>query len=236
LPPISQAQKYFQTLFTLVYHRFTNNYNIISLSLVNNGNNHKSEINVHTFGTDYWRKIQDFPEHYLLNQTKGIFVSDTVNWLLFDHHSFSSVIGSLGLENELYQELSLPRYDYQHGNGITLGVLRDCLCIFSNSDKFSYVWIMKEYGNGQSWTKLLSVPQMGDRGYYALTKVLYISEDDQVLMYFLKMGRFSLAVYDSINDTFKIPKIQNNIHDPLIPSFCIPEVYVESLISPFLQY
>ncbi|RHN82653.1 hypothetical protein MtrunA17_Chr1g0212101 [Medicago truncatula] len=31
LPLINPAQNYFQTLFTLVYHLFTNNYNIIAL-------------------------------------------------------------------------------------------------------------------------------------------------------------------------------------------------------------
>lgn len=129
LPLINPAQNYFQTLFTLVCHRFTNNYNIIALSLINDGKNHKTEINVHTLGTDYWRKIQDFPKHYLLAQAKGIFVSDTVNWLLFSDHGFWWVIVSLGLENELYQELSHPHYDYQPGNGI-IRVLRDCLCIF----------------------------------------------------------------------------------------------------------
>jgi len=51
-------------------------------------------------------------------------------------------------------------------------------------------------------------------------------------MYFRKMRKFSLAVYDSIHDTFKIPAIRNNIHD-LVPEAYLPEIYVESLISPF---
>jgi len=155
-------------------------------------------------------------------------VSDTVNWLVYDYPRCAMIIVSLDLENGLYyikSFLTLP------GNLITFGVLRDCLCIFSNSDKFSDVWIMKEYGNGQSWTKLLSVPQMGNP--YIYTKPLYISEDDQVLMYFRKMRKFSLAVYDSINGTFKIIEVQNNIHDLMMPAICTLEVHVESLISPF---
>ena len=154
-------------------------------------------------------------------------MSDTVNWLVYDYPRCAMIIVSLDLENGLYyikSFLTLP------GNLITFGVLRDCLCIFSNSDKFSDVWIMKEYGNGQSWTKLLSVPQMGGCGCYIYTKVLYISEDDQVLLYFFKRGKFSLAVYDSINDNFKIPEIQNNIHQ------LVQEVYIESLISPLSRY
>jgi hypothetical protein len=93
---------------------------------------------------------------------------------------------------------------------------------------------MKEYGNVESWTKLLSVPEMGGCGIYMDTSVLYLSEDDQVLVYFFKREKFSLVVYDSINDTFKIPEIQNNIHD-LEQDVYLPEIYVESLISPFSQ-
>jgi len=42
--------------------------------------------------------------------------------------------------------------------------------------------------------------------------------------------KFSLVVYDSINNTFKIPTIQNINHDKIAR----PEVYIESLISPFI--
>ncbi|KEH44422.1 F-box protein interaction domain protein [Medicago truncatula] len=219
-----------QATKTKFYDRFTNNYKIIAISSCNN---HNKVVNVHTLGTDYWRRIQDFPNHYPVPRP-GIFVSDAANWLAHDRRSNASIIVSLDLEKELSQELLHPLCDNQQENYIILGVLRDCLCIFSQSDKFFDVWIMKEYGNGQSWTKLLSVPQMGD--HYIYTKPLYISEDDQVLMYFVKRGKFSLAFYDSINDTFKIPEAQNNIHDLMIPEVCIPEVHFESLISPLSQY
>ncbi|XP_013470404.2 F-box/kelch-repeat protein At3g23880 [Medicago truncatula] len=233
LPPlINPDQNYLQSSFTLVYDRFTNNYKIYSLSKTTDG---YKQVNVHTLGTDYWRKIQDFPKHYYLVQNPGISLSDTVNWLVYHDRSFARVIVSLDLENELCQELFHPLYNYKPGTCIALGVLRDCLCIFSHSDKFSDVWIMKEYGNVESWTKLLSVPQMGGCGCYIYTKVLYISEDGLMLIYFFKRGKFRLAVYDSINDTLKIPEIQNNIHD-LVKEVYLPEVYIETLISPLSQY
>lgn len=87
---------------------------------------------------------------------------------------------------------------------------------------------MKEYGNEQSWNKLLSVPKMGGypcfRGAY--TKILYISEDDQVLLQFMKIREYGLVVYDPRNYTFKTLEIQN------ISGWMEPNIYVESLISP----
>jgi len=111
------------------------------------------------------------------------------------------------------------------------GELRGCLCILAHGGLCVDVWIMKEYGNEQSWTKFVSVPyRTGLRGFSIYSKLVYISEDGQVLMEILKNGIFSLLVYDSRNDTFKIPEIEN------LNGRMTSNIYVESLISPFSQY
>jgi hypothetical protein len=88
---------------------------------------------------------------------------------------------------------------------------------------FLDVWIMKEYGNKESWTKLYWVPLMS-RLY---NKTLYIFEDDQLLIDFYDSDHMlKLIVYDSKNRTSKILEIQD------INYRIKPEVYIESLISP----
>ncbi|CAK8541390.1 unnamed protein product [Lathyrus sativus] len=106
-----------------------------------------------------------------------------------------------------------------------LGTLKGCLSLMSLRDNFYDVWVMKEYGNEKFWSKLLSVPHMKECGVYGNARALCISKNDQVLMEFIKNGKFNLAVYDFINNTFKI---QDNIHDEMMAQ----EVYAESLISP----
>ncbi|KEH15634.1 aluminum-activated malate transporter [Medicago truncatula] len=66
-------------------------------------------------------------------------------------------------------------------------------------------------------------------GIYYRCNALYISEDDQLILEFLlKTGiKKSLLIYDSLNNTSKIPEIQN------IDNWLISKIYVESLISPF---
>jgi hypothetical protein len=100
-----------------------------------------------------------------------------------------------------------------------LGVLRDCLCLISGHD----VWIMKEYGNKESWTKLFTVSTyMRDPNkYYRLTKAVYIYEDDQVLLQTYGDWNSRLILYDYKKSAFKFTKIASS-----------PEVCVESLISP----
>jgi hypothetical protein len=93
--------------------------------------------------------------------------------------------------------------------------------------------MVKEYKNRQSWTKLLSIPLIGYHGFHTCANVLYISEDDQVLMEIymaVTVPTYRVVVYDSINNTFQFPEFQNKIHGD---DDMVPEVYVESLISPF---
>jgi F-box interacting protein len=217
-----------QIIYTLVYDRFINKYKVIALNAISP----KMEVNVHILGTDYWRRIQDFPvTNQILSGTRGgIFVSDSVNWLV------STFVVSLDLKKESYQKFSLP-VSYVKSL-TTLGTLRGCLSLPLSGKCSADIWIMKEFGNEKSWTKLLTVPYFKEWGLCHLDRVLYISEDDQVLMEIhmvkKKSGQivhtYRVTVYDSINNTFQFPEFQNKIHGN---DYMAPEVYVESLISPF---
>ncbi|GAU12195.1 hypothetical protein TSUD_01620 [Trifolium subterraneum] len=226
LPPL--INPYFEPAYTLVYDRFIDNYKIIALSSCCHDKN-KRQVHVHTLGTKYWRKIQDFPNHYSCRVGQGIFVSDRVNWLVSDtHNGLSTAIVTLDLEKESYQELLHPPDDELSFPINCLGALRDWLCIFSHSRKFCDIWVMKKYGNEDSWTKLLRVPYIGETYFCSLIQPLYIDEDNRMLMRIVNTRNSSLAVYDSKNN--KTHDIQNDI-----PTWAVPKVYVESLISPFRQ-
>jgi len=204
------------TSYSFGYDHFIDNYKVICITC--------NQVSVYTFGTNYWRRINDFPYSGIILGC-GVFLSGTVNWLPHAWSSSLLAIYSLDLENETYQKLSLP--DLEEDVWITLGVLKDCLCIYASSDLFLDVWVMKEYGNKESWNKLYNVSYMGDQSLHAYTKTLYIYEDDQMLMSFNGMGtNMKLGLYDSKTSTLKIPEIQ------YIGCCMDPQVYVESLISP----
>ncbi|KEH26647.1 putative F-box domain-containing protein [Medicago truncatula] len=222
LPPLGMDKQLFLSLYSFGYNPSVNNYKIVAIS----GRFGKTKISVHTLGTDSWRTIQDFPYSRQLHRL-GIFVSGTINWLVVDDGS-SFFIVSLDLENESYKRLALP--NLEDDCFTSLGVLRDCLCIITTGDVFLNVWIMKEYGNKESWTKLYSILHMQDRVIRLYTKALYIFEDEQLLIgfYELESYKLKLVVYNSKNGILKIPEI-GNIRRCLQLD---PEVYIESLISP----
>jgi F-box interacting protein len=212
LPPLGNT---FSVSFG--YDHFIHNYKVISVSSNN-------EVSVYTFGTDYWTRIQDIPNNYRIHNI-GTFLSGTVNWFATDDSDLSMhFILSLDLEKESYQHLLLPNSNYDSS---MLGLMRDCLCLSGSSDMFMDVWIMKEYGDQESWTKLYIVPDIQDHGLKPFGP-LYIYEDDQLLLEFYAMegGNIKLVVYDSKTGTLNIPEFQNNYEQ--IGS----NVYIESLISP----
>ncbi|XP_027352711.1 F-box/kelch-repeat protein At3g23880-like [Abrus precatorius] len=212
------------TIYGFGYDRFTDSYKVVAIFCYecdSGGAFYETQVKVLTLGTDAWRRIQEFPPGVPFDES-GKFVSGTINWLASTNSSSLWVIVSLDLGKETYQELLQPDYGGVAVVTLTLGVLRDCLCILSHCDTFSDVWLMKEYGNKDSWNKLFSVPYMGNPDFFPYTKALWISNDDKVLLEF----QSKLVVYDSRNGTFKFPEIQN------VNGWMIPEVYVESLISP----
>jgi len=205
--------------YSIGYDHFTHTYKIVVVFFFKDDTN---QVHVYTLGTDSWKRIGDLPYSCCISKP-GVFASGTINWLARDD-ARSSIVVSLHFEKESYQKILHPNVET---NLWTLGVLKECLCIFAYTDMFVDVWIMNECGNNQPWTKLYRVPHTVDRGHHPYCTPLYITEDDQVLMYFHDRSMHTnLVVYDSKSGTYNIPEHQN------IDCLMYSEVYVESLISP----
>ncbi|RHN79366.1 putative F-box domain-containing protein [Medicago truncatula] len=145
-------------------------------------------------GTDSWRRIKDFPSMFRFGR-HGVVVCGTVNWLTYYNSSDLGVIVSLHLGKESYQEIPVP--DSGDFFLSTLDMMRECLCIFSRkrTDSFTDVWL--EYGNKESWIKLISLPIFDVPYHTVYTRIVYISEDNnQVLLIFREDRRLKWVVYD----------------------------------------
>ncbi|CAI8596281.1 unnamed protein product [Vicia faba] len=169
-----------------------------------------------------------FPSDIVFTQRSGKHVSGTINWLAFlrGHHSDPLFIVSFDLDKESYQKVFLPGEINVFNLTLTLSVLRDCLCIIYDHD----VWVMKEYGIKESWSKLFNLSYMQDPIKTSIsTKVLYIFEDDNVLLEFSYHvhEKKKYILYDSKNGTFKNAAFRNAVMFQHTLQVC-----VESLISP----
>ncbi|XP_045822399.1 F-box/kelch-repeat protein At3g23880-like [Trifolium pratense] len=190
----------------------------------------KTEVKVHILGTNFWKNIREFPCGGIPREKNGHFVSGTINWLASKNSSWEntkiemlrgrgppSFILSFNLENESYQEILLPGHTNIDGSSWHLGVLRNCLCMINGDD----VWIMKEHGNKDSWTKMFTIPYFQDpRTSYSFVKLINIFEDyiDESIE-----GKWTWKsiVYEFKNDIIKLTEFEST-----------PAVCVESLIAP----
>ncbi|GAU13408.1 hypothetical protein TSUD_127040 [Trifolium subterraneum] len=219
------------------YDLVTGNYKVVALLRPSSSSSHdlvrKAQVKIHTLGTNFWKKIGDFPFDSIPDIVAARFLSGAINWLASKRWGVSPCfIVSLDLGTESYQKVSLPpHFEEVDVCSLSLNVLMDCLCIISGHD----VWIMKEYGNKESWTKLYTVPYLRDPGKsHYLTKALYIFEDDRLLLECMADWGFKLIVYDPKISTSKFVEFENNesVYDSTYGGQPEPEICVESLISP----
>jgi len=113
---------------------------------------------MYTFGENSLKTICNFP--CVPMWRLGKCVSGTLNWVVIKNPvNLERSILSFDFENENYRQVLLPQCDGDeciYTN--VLEVLKNCLCVCFESRDQSVVWLMKEYGVTESWTKLMIVP------------------------------------------------------------------------------
>ncbi|MED6192456.1 hypothetical protein PIB30_010391 [Stylosanthes scabra] len=178
---------------------------------------------------------------YDCNNMEGVFVSNTLNWIV-DRYRGYDVVLSFDLGTETYCYLSLPERDPEEEDDPCLSVasvLRDCLAVcFEHKRTHWAVWLMKEYGVTQSWTRLALIPHpVGynpNVSHYLRPK--YLFENDVLLA----ISPSSKIVLYNLNDDNKdgplVPMIdgsgdgmESRSVNALSKGFI---VYHESLVSP----
>ncbi|KAK5804766.1 hypothetical protein PVK06_032417 [Gossypium arboreum] len=165
---------------------------------------------------------KDFPFEVFSNEA-GKHVDGTLNWAVFSGQDGDFSIVSLDLAWETYKEVTQPCY----GDGVderTLGVLDGCLCVLCSYRKlYADVWVMKEYGKRESWTKLVSIPYLPyERSEMFLTPVS-VSKSGEIL---LRYG-VNILLYNPKKNMFRIPMFPYDV----ISYIRQAEVYEESLVS-----
>jgi len=161
IPPAAGQETRHQSNFALGYCAIAKEYKVLHTFCSKTGSYYQPEAEIYTIGTGKWRSIQKA----LLNLRMFIvdsFVCGSIHWELRDEDDCVNSIGSFNFENEQFSELSLPpRYDE---GDVTLTAFEGCLGVsffHTYSDPQYEIWIMKEYGNKESWTKQFTVKNLG---------------------------------------------------------------------------
>ncbi|XP_057419457.1 F-box protein At3g07870-like [Lotus japonicus] len=148
-------------------------------------------VQVHTVGTSTWKNVVVDPKLFIRYLTFPTCVNGVLHWIV--SHDWRGLILCFNFESESFEYLPTPPGVFKN-NGITdierisMAELKGFLyiCDSSSKDIPVVVWIMKEYGIGESWTKIFSVDTRGEHcwplgGLYWPVK--HFEKVDAILMF-----------------------------------------------------
>ncbi|THG03641.1 hypothetical protein TEA_014491 [Camellia sinensis var. sinensis] len=185
----------------------------------------ESEVRVYSLKSNSWRRIQDFPYYLWHSFQHGVFVGGALHWVVsrnYESDSVNFLVAAFDLTNEEYRLVPQPEFS-DEGFYICVGELDGCLCIFCNYDQVRFdVWVMKDYGVKESWSKLFSIAKpQGIRLFDSVTPVAYSKSGGEVL---LVQDNDNLIWFDLEHKTVK----NINIHG--LPKLFVTNMCVESLV------
>ena len=164
LPYIGQLSR--PLLIGLGYDGCGEDYKILSLPMVRAGA--VSMACVYSLKTNSWRSSKPPSQNYhefMLRANYGKFTNNKLHWCVFggDYHSGPLFrIANFDLSSEEWGEFQVPEVTESQEKTLfqaqDLGVLDGCLCLLEDAhSNVVRVWIMKEYGVKESWSKLICV-------------------------------------------------------------------------------
>lgn len=192
------------------------------------------EVKVYSLRNNSWKKITKLPPylrflfvffyHLLHRRGYGVLANGVLHWVLpprIEMDGRNMIVG-FDLGTEEFLEVQQPETNDQNFL-LDLGVLEGCLCMICNYNQVNVdVWIMKEYGSKESWTRLLSIKKAIPVNLVKFMRPLAYSKDRFKVL--LDMDSQKLVWYDLERKKTKTVRIDG------APDSFSAEVFVGSLI------
>ncbi|XP_059629340.1 F-box/kelch-repeat protein At3g06240-like [Cornus florida] len=169
-------------------------------------------------------RTQDFPyNNSPLMPHSAVFVNGSIHWLTFKCSDKSLVIAAFDVSEEKFRDILAPSSFEECNISSDLGVLGGCLCkLVCDSDSQADLWVMKEYGVTESWTKFtISLPTYN-------VEPLCLLPDREVL---LEMDGDKLVAYNA-----KEKRLRYIMVHGMPTTFDAVMSYVESIVSPYYHW
>ncbi|KAJ6911696.1 F-box/kelch-repeat protein [Populus alba x Populus x berolinensis] len=231
LPGLGFAKKLGSyTVFGFGYDSQIDDYKVLAMfcfltKSVYGGSRYVTRIKVCALKGECWRRLEDFGLG-LPYDVSGKHVDGKLCWPVMPEGSIGSAwsIVAFDLAQEMFEEVVQPDYgavDYER----VLGVLQGWLCVMCNYQGVrADVWVLKEFGVRDSWTKLFSIPYL-DPLWFHYSVPLCIDVGGEVLLEYKSV----LVIYNPKHGTFRYPVMNG-------ASSCIEaDVYIQSLVSPVVD-
>ncbi|XP_022142598.1 F-box protein CPR30 [Momordica charantia] len=173
-----------------------------------------------------WIPIQSMTYSLRYSSKMGVFVNGALHWVVSHQNlgmGVADLVVAFVLATDKFKEIPLPEFTDTKCE-IHVHVLGGYLCLLANYERARLeVWVMKEYGVQESWTKLLTVGSQVDfDGSIKSVKLLSYSKTGREVL--LLQNRKRLIWYDLQNQKVRDAEIGG------LPHSFEAETLVESLI------
>ncbi|XP_026420483.1 F-box protein At4g22390-like [Papaver somniferum] len=219
----------------LGYDSVSDDYKFVCI--ISNLTLNQSEAKIYSLRSNLWKPIQQIS--YVLSPQShkyGVFCNGALHWL---SSSLPKALIALHMTEELIRVISPPENpNFEHiGDTACIDVLDGCLgMLYCNVDLGFEVWLMKDYGKKESWTKFYSISKLAislEMGRFGRLRRIKCLKTGEILLeiYHHSMNggtREALVLNDPKNETSKFLKHDK---DKLSSSSLSFHSYVKSSVS-----
>ncbi|XP_006349814.1 F-box/kelch-repeat protein At3g06240-like [Solanum tuberosum] len=219
------------SMYGFGYDYVNDDYKIVVISRYDHDNEYEPDVldmfmDIYSLKVGSWKRIKSSPyDHAVPELASGVFVNGALHWLASKKPDYVSVIGAFVLSDEEFVEVPAPK-SLDKGKFVfnKLVVVKGCLCmVVDNLEGYGNridVWMMKEYGVEESWTKFC----VDGIDFYDFLKPLCLIRDDEVVV---NVDGEKLMVYNLEEERSRDLEV-----DGILDRFDSVGTFVESLVSP----
>uniref|UniRef100_M1D3F7 F-Box protein n=1 Tax=Solanum tuberosum TaxID=4113 RepID=M1D3F7_SOLTU len=213
------------------YDEVHDDYKVVIFNEIETNMIREFEVKMYSLKSDSWRCVDDCPRMAQFN-VSGKFVNGKLHWdststywksdlaTFCDGYRDPNII-SIDLADEKWGEMDQPCDDVGE-IALRVGVLGSDLSVLCNCNMLLVdVWVMKEYGVKESWTKMFTIKYTPRSGYLG-QRCLHMSNEGEILV--VIKGEF--MIYNPKDDSLRYSEVINS------DKWDANEIYVESLVCP----
>ncbi|GER45171.1 F-box and associated interaction domains-containing protein, partial [Striga asiatica] len=224
--------EYYSTASAFGYDELHDDYKVVEF-LGNLGSDElddcENRVMVYSLRANSWKLLSNWPGGGDVFGGLGQFLNGTIHWSVMDTNRLESdvwVIVSHDLTTDTLVEFPSPNLD-SNDVKVRVKVLNGFLALHCEHKFCVDVWVMKEYGVRESWTKLVSIPFLDmNRRKFFRPRLLFFSAADRKAL--INSGA-NLGVYDLNEPHWH--HINSSVNSISVEAI----TYTESLVSPRLD-
>ncbi|KAL0443030.1 UNVERIFIED_CONTAM: F-box protein CPR1 [Sesamum latifolium] len=202
LPPTplespGDVKVYVNELYGFGYDSKSDDYKVVKVTEVGDGQDGEylySETKIYSLKSNSWKRVEDYP-HILPSGKRvwGVYLNDALHTVVKHCHHCESIM-AFDLGTAEHHELPRPDLTGENIGVASVEVMGGYLTVLvPRKMNRSEIWVMKEYGVKESWTKLLCFAPPLPEPYMNLTPLAYLNKGDEVEVLLNYDGRCLLA-------------------------------------------